>query len=156
MDDFKERVTEALSAFEKVAALAGASCLAGTVEVEYLPRPHKPGGQPSGKMAVYAFFHNGQALKVGKVGLNSDARFRSQHYNPQSSMSNLARSILANPERIGVAGIDSLNIGAWIRQNTDRVNLLLPASIGMPMLSLLESFLHVRWMPMFEGRNGDG
>ena len=29
------------------------------------------------------------------------------------------------------------------------------ASLGDPMLSLLESFLHVRWKPLFEGRTGD-
>ena len=71
-------------------------------------------------------------------------------------MSNLARSILADPARVGTAGIDELNVGDWIRQHTDRINLLAPASLGDPMLSLLESFLHVRWKPLFEGKGEAG
>jgi hypothetical protein len=67
-------------------------------------------------------------------------------------MSTLAASILANAKRVGAEGIDSAAIGDWIRTQTDRVNLLMPASLGLPMLSLLESFLHVRWKPVFEGR----
>ena len=31
-------------------------------------QPHKPKGLPLGKIAVYAFFSNGKALKVGKLG----------------------------------------------------------------------------------------
>jgi hypothetical protein len=54
-----------------------------------------------------------------------------------------------------VLGIDASGIGDWIRGHTDRVNLLAPASLGDAMLSLLESFLHVRWKPVFEGRESD-
>lgn len=155
MDNIRQRVTEALDDFRKVATLAGAEFLADSITPEFLLKPHKPSGLPAGKMAVYAFFLKGHALKVGKVGANSDARYRSQHYNPNSAGSNLARSILANPARIGAAGVDDLNVGEWIRLNTDRINLLVPASLGDPMLSLLESFLHVRWKPVFEGRSSD-
>lgn len=155
MDDIRQRVAEALEDFRKVAELADAQFIADSITPEFLPRPHKAGGLPIGKMAVYAFFLNGQALKVGKVGANSDARYRSQHYNAKSAGSNLARSILAKPAGIGAAGVTHANVGDWIRQNTDRVNLLVPETLGDSMLSLLESFLHVRWKPIFEGRNGD-
>lgn len=155
MDMIRQFVSEALGDFRKVAALADAEFIADSITAEFLPKPHKPTGLPSGKMAVYAFFLNGQALKVGKVGANSDARFRSQHYNPKSAGSNLARSILANSEKIGAAGVSDLIVGDWIKQHTDRVNLFAPASLGDPMMSLLEAFLHVRWKPIFEGRSGD-
>ena len=88
-------------------------------------------------------------------GLNSGARYTSQHYNPKSAGSNLARSILLNPERAEATGVDASTVGPWIKENTDRVNLLAPASFGLPMLSLLEAFLHVRWKPIFEGAGGD-
>jgi hypothetical protein len=155
MDTIRQFVSEALGDFRKVAALADAEFIADSITAEFLSKPHKPAGLPSGKMAVYAFFLNGQALKVGKVGANSDARFRSQHYNHKSAGSNLARSILADSEKIGAAGVNELNVGDWIKRHTDRVNLFAPAILGDPMLSLLEAFLHVRWKPIFEGRAGD-
>lgn len=156
MNEIEKFVSQALADFRKVAALADAEFIADSIATEIMPKPHRqPKGLPLGKMAVYAFFLNGHALKVGKVGPNSGPRYTSQHYNPNSSRSNLARSILANPVKIGATSVDELSVGDWIRQYTDRVNLLVPRSLGDPMLSLLESFLHVRWKPEFEGR-GDG
>jgi len=157
MDKLQDLVAAALDDFKKVAALADAEFLAGNIAVEILPKPHKPPtALPAGKMAVYAFFLNARALKVGKVGPNSGPRYTSQHYNPNSSNSNLARSILAAPAKIGAADVHLSTIGDWIKRETDRVNLLVPQSLGDPMLSLLESFLHVRWKPIFEGRAESG
>ena len=88
---------------------------------------------------------------VGKVGPNSKARYTSQHYNPKSSNSNLAKSILKEKENLGLAHLDEANVGAWIKKETDRTNLLLDATIGIPILSFLESFLQCRLRPQFEG-----
>lgn len=156
MDDIDKLVSDALTDFRKVAILADAAFIADSITVEVTRRPHRqPKGLPAGKMAVYAFFLSGQALKVGKAGPSSNARYTSQHYNPKSAGSNLARSILAYPTKVGALGIDASGIGDWIKGHTDRVNLIAPASLGDPMLSLLESFLHVRWKPVFEGRGSD-
>lgn len=153
MIELREIVEGALSDFERVAELARSSCAAALIEVEIADPPHRqPSSLPTGKMAVYAFFHGGQALKVGMAGAKSAARYTSQHYNPNSAMSTLARSILTNPAKLGLTSLDDAAIGGWIRDNTARVNLLIPASLGLPILSLLESFLHVRWKPLFEGR----
>jgi hypothetical protein len=155
MNTLDQLVSEALSDFGKVAALANAECLVESIRVEIAGRPHKaPGSLPTGKMAVYAFFLSGQALKVGKVGPKSAARYTSQHYNPASAGSTLAQSVLNNAIRVGAVGVDQTSVGQWIKNHTDRVNLLLPTDLGLPTLSLLESFLHVRWQPMFEGRAG--
>jgi len=35
-----------------------------------------------------------RTLKVGKAGCNSNAWFQSQHYNPMSAQSNLARTLI--------------------------------------------------------------
>lgn len=154
MTSLAEIVGSALADFERVAAFARAPCAASTIEVQIADPPHRqPSSLPAGKTAVYAFFHDGQALKVGKAGAKSAARYTSQHYNPNSAMSTLARSILMNPAKLGLASLGDVAIGDWIRENTARVNLLVPASSGMPILSLLEAFLHVRWKPLFEGRN---
>jgi hypothetical protein len=154
MNTLNELVSEAINDFGKVAALACAEFPVDGITVEIAAKPHKaPTILPPDKIGVYAFFLNGQALKVGKVGPKSAARYTSQHYNPAGAGSTLARSILANAAKVEAFGVDCGSVGNWIKTHTDRVNLLLPKTFGLPVLSLLESFLHVRWKPLFEGRS---
>ena len=56
--------------------------------------PYQPKTLPLQMMAIYTFCYNGEFLKIGKAGPNSNARFLSQHYNPRSARSTLAASIL--------------------------------------------------------------
>ena len=145
-------LTALLDDFRKVVALAGVSLPATALTFETLPAPHKPPSVlPSGKMAVYVFVWDGRCLKVGKVGPKSQARFTSQHYSPASSNSNLAKSLVAGHGKLGLSGITESNVGAWIKTNVDRVNFLLSAECGIPVLTLLESFLQCRLNPVFEG-----
>lgn len=138
--------------FLKVALLAGADVPATAVTVESLPAPHSPPSTlPRGKMGVYVFSLKGQCLKVGKAGPKSQARYTSQHYNPQSSNSNLAKSLLSARSELGLSDLSESNASAWIKSNVDRVNFLLDAGFGIPVLSLLESFLQCRLKPRFEG-----
>ncbi len=102
-------------------------------------------------MAVYVFSKGDDVLKIGKVGAKSQARYTSQHYNPGSSNSNLAKSLLADRESPGFAQINEANVGQWIRQNIDRVNFLLDERAGVPVLTLLESFFQCRFKPRYEG-----
>jgi hypothetical protein len=77
INTLSELVSEAISDFAKVVALAHAEVPADRIAVEILAKPHKAlRTLPTGHMAVYAFFLNGQALKVGKVGPKSAARYR--------------------------------------------------------------------------------
>jgi hypothetical protein len=137
--------------FLKVASLAGINLDESVFAVQHLPAPHRPLGLPLGKMGVYVFTLGETTLKVGKAGPNSDARYRSQHYNPASAASTLAASLLKGGENIGVSGLSQDNVGAWIKANTSRTNFLLSAEVGVPVLSLLESFLQCRLKPVFEG-----
>jgi hypothetical protein len=143
-------VSSALKDFGQVAALAGVTVPLNQVCTEILGKPHKAKALPFGKMAVYSFFLNGRALKVGKVGPNSGPRFTYQHYTG-SAQSTLSGSILSNPMKVGASGLDTKTVGDWIKAHTDRVDFLMPATFGIPILSLLEAFLHVLWNPMFEG-----
>lgn len=77
--------------------------------------PHSPSGLIKGMFGIYIFELNGTCLKIGKVGKNSDARFRSQHYLPKSSQSNLAKSILNDPNMANYR-LDENNIGEWIKK----------------------------------------
>lgn len=119
--------------------------------VDFRPAPHRSSGLPAGMMAIYAFWGDGAWLKIGKVGANSDARFRSQHYLPGSARSTLAGSIRADVDLSVRCAIDPAACGEWIRTNTHRCNVLLPATYPKSLLALLEAFLHHRLQPRYEG-----
>lgn len=143
---------QALADFVAVAGLAGVALAADDIRIDALPAPHAPPTRlPAGQMAVYVFTHGDDVLKVGKVGPKSQARYTSQHYNPGSAPSTLAASVIADADRIGLGEADLAEIGNWIRTNVDRVNILLPAHLGVPILTLLESFLQCRLRPRYEG-----
>lgn len=104
-----------------------------------------------GRMAVYVFCHQGRTLKVGKAGPNSEARYTSQHYNPNSAQSTLAASLLRGGDELGIQGITKASVGVWIKANTDRYNFLLHSKHPIRLLTLLEAFLQCRLNPAFEG-----
>ena len=134
-----------LEDFKKVLDLAGVKEHID-IAIEILPAPHKsPSALPSGKKAIYLFKLGGEYLKIGKVGSKSSARYASHHYNPKSSGSNLASSLLLDD-------IGMQNVGKWIRENTTRINLLVDDDTDPHVVSLLESFLHCRLRPRYEGR----
>jgi hypothetical protein len=148
MKEFNQLVED----FKKVAKLAGVEVSDNSITVEILGSPHSPPTSlPSGKMAVYVFMWNNQCLKVGKVGQKSQARYTSHHYDPKRSNSNLAKSILDHKKRLGLADLTDSTIGDWIKSNTNRINFILDQNLGVPVLSLMESFLQCRLKPRFEG-----
>lgn len=122
------------------------------VQLEIIDRgmPHKPAGLPMNKMGIYAFIYQDHFLKIGKAGPNSDARFRSQHYNPLGSQSNLAKSILSDFELASLLHSPD-SVGGWIRQNTRRIDFFIGASLGIFALNFFESFLHLMYSPKYEG-----
>lgn len=128
---------------------------------ECLPAPHFVGNLPPNRGAVYVLTLHGsseaparphRALKVGKAGANSNARFRYQHYKSGSAPSTLAGAIENNPLLHGFQGIDSplADLGDWIRKNTDRDNFFVDGSQQI-LLSLLEVYMKGRLGPVFEG-----
>lgn len=124
-----------------------------SVLAECLSPPHRqPASQPGGRPAIYAFFYKERCLKCGQVGPNSAARYTSQHYNPGSSRSNLASSLLRRGSEIGISEIRPADINLWIKNHTARVNLLFPTTTTKRALNFAEAFLHVAWKPVFEGR----
>ena len=148
MTNFKHLIED----FKKVAELAGIHVTDKDIALEIKKSPHRPPTfLPSGKMAVYVFMWGDDCLKVGKVGPRSQARYTSQHYNPNSSNSNLAKSILRHKHELGLTNLTESTIGDWIRSNTDRINFILNKELGIPVLTLLEAFLQCRLRPKFEG-----
>jgi hypothetical protein len=102
-------------------------------------------------MAVYGFWGDGEWLKIGKAGPKSGPRYTSQHYNPDSAQSTLAKSLTNDPHMLTVAGFDPKAVGDWIKSATLRVNILLPTTRPPELLLLLEAFLHARLRPRYEG-----
>jgi len=149
MTDWKSDIEQALVDFVTVAKLAGKPISREKLVVEYMEAPHVPPARlPQGKMAVYGFWYKGEWLKVGMVGSKSNARYTSQHYNPASAQSTLAGSLLQDPRRS--KGIDASTIGPWIKENCNRVNILMDNADNSKLLALLEAFLHVRLKPRYE------
>ena len=134
--------------------LIGVVRLAGThidnLQIEIIDRgcPHKPKSLPAGKMGIYMFKYGERFLKIGKAGPKSNARFHSQHYNPDSSNSNLAKYLIGDNDISLIAG---MSIGEWIRTNVRRIDILLDPSLGIHVLSLVEAFLHCKFNPKYEG-----
>jgi hypothetical protein len=154
LDKLRTRAADSLDAFADVLKLATSTFDTEEIELVLLPKPHKPPSSlPRGKMAVYSFFHDEKCLKVGKVGAKSQARYVSQHYLPNSSMSNLAKSLINSVTWSGQHSLEEASVGPWIKTYTDRINFILPESAGLEVLSLLEAFLHCRWKPEFEGKS---
>lgn len=121
-------------------------------QIEALDRgcPHSPSGLPQRKMGIYLFKYGDKYLKIGKAGPNSNARFRSQHYKPNSAQSNLAKSILNDPD-MGKFNLNNENVSNWIKQNVRRIDILIDSSLPIFVLDLFESFLHCKFKPKYEG-----
>lgn len=152
MSAWRDDIEAAITAFLTVAELAGDPIYRSDLVIEYLAAPHRtPSGLPEGKMAVYGFWGDGDWLKIGRAGPNSNARYTSQHYNLGSAGSTLARSLAADAKMKTAAGFDPKAPGAWIKASTHRVNILMLASRHRELLSLLEAFLHLRLRPRYEG-----
>lgn len=145
-------ITSAINDFIKVADLAGYKISDVNFSLEYLKAPHNPPSSiKKSSFGLYIFFWNDRCLKVGKVGPKSQARYTSQHYSPNSSKSNLAKSLLAHKNELNLPVLNDQIVGDWIKNNTDRANILIDSSYGVFLLSLMESFFQCRYKPIFEG-----
>lgn len=149
--------------FATVAAIAGMGIHRHEIAAEFHSAPHqRPGSLPKFRQAVYGFMLGERCLKVGKAGPLSPPRYTSHHYNPRSSGSNLAKSLLGSAGRLkgevpapihaAVESLSDADIGAWIERSTSRFNILIGAEFEEYELSFLESFVQCRLRPLYEGR----
>ncbi len=91
-------------------------------------------------------------LKVGKVGPNSDARFRSQH-DTTSGRSTLAKSLLTHRilwPWLGISQLDEATVKPWMLSNLDRMHIYVPAT-SLLVLVALEMYVRARIGSVFEG-----
>lgn len=109
---------------------------------------HIPEALPNGFSAIYIFKWNNIYLKVGKVNSNSNARYQYHHYSPESSNSNLSRSLLSDPEFNTILG--NTSPGVWIKENTTRFNILIPSDLGKNIVHFSEAFFILKCNSKFE------
>lgn len=143
-------VNELNTIIARVSEVLGKPISKGKYQIIDRGMPHQPKSLPKGKMGIYIFCWKGKFMKIGKAGAKSNARFRSQHYNPNSAKSTLAASILLD-ETMHDRGINQNNVGDWIKNNCRRVDILLDSDLGIFALELIEAALHYKYEPVYEG-----
>jgi hypothetical protein len=147
----------------KVATLAAVELPPAEVRLELLPAPHRPPyALPQGTQAVYAFLVDRGCLKVGKAGPKTEARFTTQPYGlgaPRTLAESLLRyhalaaRLLPAERATELEGLTEASVGAWLKHNTSRLHLFVPADAGALVLTLMEGFMLCRLQPVFEGRS---
>ena len=160
-----EDVNRLLEGFANAGSKARLFVEAPSIVHECLPAPHcQPGSLPAGYAAVYVFSLSSpygrectaganRVLKVGKVGPNSSARFSSQHYQPNSARSNLAKSLITETVLWPYLGIESLgeaDVKQWMLRNLERDHFFVPAA-AEGLERQLERYLRGHLGPVFEG-----
>lgn len=148
MDSIKKEIQNVISS---VSRLLGKEIFQNSYEIEIVNPPHEPKTLPEHKMGVYMFKYKDDFLKIGKVGEKSNARFQSQHYNPNASQSNLSKSLLKDFDFKEKFNLDEKNVGDWIKNNCQRINVIIDAKLGKFALTLIESILHYKYQPKYEG-----
>lgn len=146
-------MNDAIDEFLKALKLAGLTLESNRISVDDLGCPHTPRGLPKGKIAIYTFQRDGRYLKIGKAGPKSNAQFRNQHYGPRRAKSNLAKSLLADPDLV-MFSLTENNIDQWIRNNIRRIDILIDLvdeQTDIFVLNFLEAFLHCKFRPKYEG-----
>ncbi len=112
---------------------------------------HIPLPIPTNHGATYIFYWKDKCLKVGKAGENSNSRYQSQHYSVNANGSTLAKSLQNEPEFHAMVGAHpNTNWENWIKENTTRYNILIPANFGAKFLHFAEAFFILKCNPMFE------
>ena len=145
MRDQLERV---LHDFIQIPALCEASQWQ-KIEFEFCEAPHsRPRALLPNQRAVYLFFWEQEWLRIGQTGYPQ--RFTSQHYGTKRAVSTFAKDICANRRGFGFRGKEE-GVGDWIMQNCGRANVRLPVGWPKEVSLLLESYLHYRLRPRFEG-----
>ncbi len=145
----KDYSKEILSLVKEVCQLVGKPLLDSQVEIVYQPLGHKPKSLPSGKMAIYTFVYQENVfLKIGQAGPKSTARYQSHPYNLGSGPSTLAKSLV---EDTSMPMVNASNVKTWIKNNCERYDVILDASLDVMILNCIEGLLHYKYLPKYEG-----
>ena len=157
--NFEKTKKEMQDAIVEVSKYLGNEIDITKLEIKFEDKGHNNPKAKKGCMYIYSFWHDDfeEPLKIGKAGTKTLARYRRNHYIPNSSKSNLARSLINTPETSKKYNLNEENIEKWMHDNLYRINIEMPFNIEQGFdsftLELIESILHYKYRPVFEGRN---
>lgn len=127
--------------------------------VVHQPFGHSPIKLPNNRMAVYSFHDiNGECLKVGQAGYNSNNRYQGQHYHVKNS-STLSKSLIED-EEFSDFGLTDKTVGDWIKENCERYDVIIrpvylngayDKSKSKIILNMIEGTLQLYFDPRYEG-----
>ena len=145
----RDELEQVLRDFVRIPSLAEAEEWR-LADFEFSDAPHQqPAPLSRHGYAVYLFFRGRKWLRIGKTG--HSPRFTSQHYGVDRAGSNFAKDVWGNREEFNFNG-NQQEVGDWIKQNCGRANIRLPTQWPERFSLLLESYLHYRLVPRFEGK----
>lgn len=122
-------------------------------EVEVWPAPHVPRPLPVGKQAIFGFLdQQGRVLFIGHAGPKSSARFQSQHYHPNSSPSNLAKTLRQHAGALSLGDIPPGQEGEWIKRHLTRFNVYLATGCPKDKVWELKHRLILELKPLLQTR----
>lgn len=141
---------DVLSELLDAAVLAGFEIPVEPLQLEVLESgldTHQTPALPNGFSAIYIFEHDECILKVGHCGLNCTPCFQGRHYG-FAFPSTLARSLMNYQEWNHLYTEET--VGNWIKENTTRYNIYIPAVYGNYFRYFAESFFILKYHPRFE------
>ena len=144
-----EELNAVLSDFKQMPAIRETSHWQD-VEFEFCEAPHsRPRRLAPTQQAVYLFFRAEEWLRIGQT--SHTGRFTSQHYGTGRAGSTFAKDIWNNRREFGLSCSEQ-DLGTWIMQSCGRANFRMPVGRPKEVGRLLESYLHYRLRPRFEGK----
>ncbi|MDD9820447.1 MAG: hypothetical protein OXR07_06160 [Nitrospira sp.] len=60
---------------------------------------------------------------------------------------------MKTPERVGMEKMEEEKVGAWIKSQTRRINILLDGGHSLDILNFVEAFYIFRLKPVYEGQS---
>lgn len=145
----EKKIQELMKHVENITEQMGKPIRREDYIIQDLGCPHVPGKLPNGYCGVYFFEYQGEMLKIGKANHKSKGRFENHHYG-FGAPSTLAKSICAD-EEFAALGIQRENVGAWMKKNLHRYNVLVKKEDGKAATEIIEAVMHYGFRPRYEG-----
>lgn len=155
--DFEKTKKEMHDIISEVSKYLGKEIDMSKLEFKFDDKGHDNPKFEKGYMYVYSFWHDDfqQPLKIGKAGPKSKRRYERSHYNPESSKSCLAGSLVNDDYFSNKYDINMKNVDEWMHTNLQRLNIQIPFDVDNGFdyftLELIEAILHYKYEPYFEG-----
>ena len=155
--DLKSRESEIVVIITEISRVLGKEIDINRIKFISSEKEHSNPKFEKGYMYIYSFWHDDfhQPLKIGKAGPKSKRRYERSHYDPESSKSCLAGSLVNDEYFSNKYNINKDNVSVWMHENLQCLNIRIPFDVDNGFdyftLELIEAILHYKYEPYFEG-----